>query len=167
MSNTAYELTVPVFQKHLRALRALLDKAQAHADERTFDSAKFLDLRLAVDMLPFSSQVTIACDLAKNGAGRLAQAERPTFEGGEKTLAELQGRIDKTLAFLECIAPTAFEGVEERTVSFPVGGKETSMSGLEYTRSFALPNFFFHCTTAYTLLRQAGVALGKRDFLGA
>jgi hypothetical protein len=164
--NTTYELTVPVFKKHLTALRALLDKAQAYADERTFDSAKFLELRLAVDMLPLSTQVTIACDLAKNGAGRLAGVERPTFDGGEKTLAALQGRIDRTLAFLDTLEETSFEGGDARDVTFPMGGKDTTMSGLDYTRSFALPNFFFHCTTTYALLRQAGVALGKRDFLG-
>ncbi|MBM4359942.1 MAG: DUF1993 domain-containing protein [Deltaproteobacteria bacterium] len=165
--NTTYELTVPVFKKHLAALRAILDKAQVYASERNFDSAKFLELRLAVDMLPFTSQVTIACDLAKNGAGRLANVERPSFDGGEKTLAELQGRIDKTLAFLDTLAEASFDGVETREITFPIGGKETTMSGLDYARTFALPNFFFHCTTTYTLLRHAGVALGKRDFLSA
>lgn len=163
---TPYDLSVPVFRQHLVALRALLDRAQIYADERRFESSKFLDLRLAVDMLPFSAQVTIACDLAKNASGRLASVERPTFEGGEKTLAELQGRIDRTLAYLDTIGSNAMDGVEERTITFPSGGEELTLASLDYLRRFALPNFFFHCTTAYALLRQAGVPLGKRDFLG-
>jgi hypothetical protein len=117
-------------------------------------------------MLPFPSQIAIACDLAKNGAARLANVERPTFDGGEKTLAELQARIDKTLAFLGTLEAASFEGVETRDITFPMGSKDTKMSGLDYTRTFILPNFFFHCTTTYTLLRNAGVALGKLYYLG-
>lgn len=164
--NITYALTVPVFVRHLEALRALLDKAQAHAEEREFDSAKFLDQRLAVDMLPLSSQVTIACDLAKNGAARLANVERPTFDGAEKTIAAMQARIDETLAFLGTIEEASFDGVEARQVTFPTGGKEMTMTAIDYARSFSLPNFFFHCTMAYALLRHSGLALGKSDFLG-
>lgn len=166
MSIRTYDLSVVVFRRHLTALRALLDRARAFAGERKFDPAKFLDLRLAVDMLPFSAQVVIACDLAKNGAGRLAGIERPTFEGNEKTLEDLQGRIDRTIAYLDSIDPASMDGVEDRTIAFPSGGQELTLSGLDYLRTFALPNFFFHCTTTYVLLRHAGVPLGKRDFIG-
>ena len=166
MTLSLYDFSVPVFERQLRALRVQLDKAQAFADERKFDSAKYLDTKLAPDMLPFSVQIRIACDFAKNGSGRLAGRDRPAYAGGDATLADLQARIDDALAYLATIDRAAMDGAEAKSITFPAGPQELTLSALDYLRGYALPNFYFHATTAYDLLRHAGVVLGKRDFLG-
>jgi hypothetical protein len=166
MSLSLYDLSVPVFERHLRALKSQLARGQAYADERKFDSAKFVDTKLAPDMLPFSVQIRIACDFAKNGAGRLAGVERTAFTGADQSFADFEARIDDALSFVGGLDRAKFDGAEARDVTFPAGPQEMTLSGLDYLRGYVLPNFFFHCTTAYALLRHGGVQLGKRDFLG-
>ena len=167
MATELYDLTVPVFTRALKALSALLDKAVAHAAEAGEDAEGYLALRLAPDMHPLSKQVQSACDSAKLCVARLSGAEAPVHEDTETTVAELQARIASTLAFLASVPREAIDGQEERDVVLKFPGGEWPFKGQAYVIGFALPNFFFHLTTAYGLLRQAGVPLGKRDFLGA
>lgn len=161
-------MSVDIFVKTLGNLSALLDKGQASATARKFDPAVLVNGRLAPDMLPLSKQVQIACDTAKRGCARLAGQEAPAFEDNEKTLDELKARIAKTLDYIKSIPSSAFEGAEDREIKIPAGPDTTlQFTGLEFLQSFAIPNVFFHVTTAYAILRHNGVELGKRDFLGA
>jgi len=157
---------LPVFQTALRNLAHCLDKAEANAAARKFDPNVFCTLRLAPDMLPFPAQVRIACDAAKNGTARIAGIEAPKFEDNEVTFAELKGRIAKTLDWLATVPADAFDGREAVDVTFPVGRDATrTMPGEAYLKHWAIPNLLFHVTTAYALLRHAGVDLGKADYL--
>ena len=165
MATELYDLTVPVFTRALKALSGLLDKAVAHAGEAGAEA--LLSKRLIEDMHPLSKQVQIACDGSKLCVARLSGAEAPVHEDTETTVAELQARIASTLAFLASVPREAIDGQEERDVVLKFPGGEWPFKGQGYVIGFALPNFFFHVTTAYGLLRQAGVPLGKRDFLGA
>jgi len=155
--------------KALTALDKILDKAAAYAEskktpKRSFEEALLND-RLIFDQFPLASQVRIACDNAKGGAARLAEAEIPSFEDNEKTVAELQARIEKTLAFLKTIEPEQVVGKEAVKVSLPYwDGKHTT--GFEYATEYLMPNFFFHVVTAYAILRKNGVPLGKNDYIG-
>ena len=167
-----YTITVPVMQKALQALDKILDKvtemAATKALERRpapyFEDA-LLQSRLVFDQFPFIAQVRIACDNAKGGAARLAEVEIPAFEDNEKTVAELKARIEKTLAFLTTIKPEQLIGKENIKVTLPYwSGKHTT--GFEYVTEYLLPNFFFHITTAYAILRKNGVPLGKSDYIG-
>ena len=167
MATELYDLTVPVFTRSLKALSALLDKAAAHAAETGQSPESLLARRLIDDMHPLSKQVQIACDSAKLCTARLSGAEAPVNEDTETTIAELQARIASTLAFIGSVPREAIDGQEEREVVLKFPGGEWPFRGQAYVIGFALPNFFFHVTTAYDLLRQAGVPLGKRDFLGA
>lgn len=165
MATELYDLTVPVFTRALRALSGLLDKAVAHAGE---DGAEaMLSNRLIEDMHPLSKQVQIACDSAKLCVARLSGIEGPVNEDTETTVAELKARIASTLEFIGSVPRAAIDGQEERDVVLKFPGGEWPFKGQAYVIGFALPNFFFHLTTAYGLLRQAGVPIGKRDFLGA
>lgn len=166
MSITLSSASLPVFRTGLTNLDHCLAKAQANAAARKFNADVFVTMRLAPDMLPFASQIRIACDAAKLGAARLSGTEAPKFEDNEATIDELRGRIAKTLAWLETVAPSSIDGREAVEITFPVGrdGKRT-MKGEDYLRHWALPNFFFHITTAYALLRHNGVDLGKSDYL--
>jgi len=166
MATELYDLTVPVFTRGLKALSALLDKAVAHAAETGEDVEAYLALRLAPDMHPLSKQVQIACDGSKLCVARLSGAEAPVNEDTETTIAELQARIASTLAFLASVPRDAIDGQEEREVILKFPGGEWPFKGQGYVVGFALPNVFFHLSTAYGLLRQAGVPIGKRDFLG-
>lgn len=164
-TTTLYAITVPVFTKHLKNLSALLEKAEAFAAERKFSADLFLADRLAVDQFSLVKQIQIACDTAKGTAARIAKTEMPKMEDAETTIAELQTRIAKTVEFLETIAAERINGNEE--VSVPIyfmPGK--ALPALEYVLDMALPNFFFHCTTAYSILRKNGVIIGKEDFIG-
>jgi uncharacterized protein len=158
--------SVPVFVHILNALSGCLAKAEAHADARKIAHDVMLGLRLAPDMFDLKRQVQIASDFAKNTAGRLAGVELPRFPDEETSFAELQARIAKTIAFVEALPASAFEGAETRNISFAIGGKPMAMEGAAYLHHFGLPNFFFHATTAYAILRANGVELGKRDFMG-
>lgn len=155
-----------VYQVALPAFSVLLTKAAEHAAQAKFDPSVYMTLRLRPNMLAFARQVQIFCDNAKNSSARLAGVEAPRFEDDETTLDGLKARIDKTLAFLATLDKNALEAGAEREIVFPVGPAKARMQGDNYLLHFALPNFYFHLTTAYALLREAGVDIGKRDFLG-
>ena len=166
MTITLSSASLPVFQTALGNLAHCLDKAQANAQRRGFDPDVFVTMRLAPDMLPFAAQVRIACDAAKNGTARLGGLQAPKFEDNETTFAELKARIAKTLEWLATVEPSAIDGRETVDITFPVGRDSTrTMQGEAYLKHWALPNLFFHVTTAYALLRHAGVDLGKADYL--
>jgi uncharacterized protein len=158
--------SAPVFVKTLENMLTWLDKAQQHAQARKFDSKNFLGLRLAPDMLPFSRQVQIASDNAKAPVARLAGIEIPKYEDNEASFDELRERIRKTVQFIKSVPAEKIDGSEGREIVLPLRGGELRFSGENYLKHFALPNFFFHATTAYALLRHGGVELGKTDFLG-
>ena len=160
-------LSIDIFTQTLGNLAAILEKGLAHASARKFDSTVLVNSRLAPDMLPLSRQVQIACDLAKNSAARLAAMEPPRFDDSEKTIEELQTRIAKTIDYLKSIPPGAFEGSEERDIKVPAGERTLEFKGLAFLQRWAIPNVFFHVTTAYNILRHNGVDIGKRDFLGS
>jgi hypothetical protein len=161
-----YQASVPPFLATLKSLDAILGKAAAFAKERNIDEAVLLDWRLAPDMFPFIRQVQIAADFAKGTSARLAGAEVPKYADDERTFAELKARIAKTVKFVESLKPQAIDGSEERDIVLPIGGQELRMKGQPYLVQFALPNFYFHATAAYAILRRCGLDIGKRDFLG-
>jgi hypothetical protein len=160
------DASIPYLKRFLKVLSTLLSKAEAHCTERKIEPDALLTFRLYPDMLPFTRQVQIAADFAKGCAARLAGQPVPSFPDDEKTFAELQARIAKTVAFIDSITPDQFAGAAERQVTIKMGGKDTTMPGAEYVSGFVLPNFYFHITTAYNILRHNGVALGKGDFMG-
>ena len=158
--------SLPVYKTMLDNLSHFLDKAQAHAEARKFDPAALLQYRLAPDMLPFTRQIQLACDHAKNGVARMSGVEAPKFEDNESTFAELKARIRKTLDYLATVPADRLDGTEDKDITFPVGRESTrTMKGEAYLKHWSLPNFFFHVTTAYVILRHNGVDLGKKDFL--
>ena len=167
MSVTVHQFSLATFETQLNAFSAILDKAAAHAEASKFDAAVYATLRLRPDMLAFPRQVQIFCDAAKNGAARIAGVEAPAFADEENTLDELKARIAKTLAYLATVDRGALEAGAEREITFSVGPTKVKMIGRDYLAHWALPNFFFHVTTAYDLLRYAGVPIGKRDYMGA
>ena len=166
MSLSLYQASVGAFQTTLTAFLAIIDKAAAHAEQTKVDPAVYAALRLRPNMFAFARQVQAFCDQAKNGSARLAAIEPPRFEDKETTLAELKGRIEKTLAFLATVDKAAVEAGAEREIVFPLGAQKAKMLGADYLLHFVQPNYYFHLTTAYDLLRYAGVELTKRDFLG-
>lgn len=166
MSVSMYEISVPVFDRRLTALSAILDKAEMQAAARKIDPSAFMTDRLYPDMFPFWLQVQAACDHAKNVIARLIGAELPIFDQTEQTYDGLRTRIAKTLEFVNSADAATFEGSESRIVRLTIGGKEREMTGLDYFLNSGLPNFYFHLTTAYGILRHNGVDIGKRDFLG-
>jgi hypothetical protein len=161
-----YELTVPVFDRRLTAFAAILDKAVAHAETKKIDPSAFMTDRLYPDMFPFWLQVQSACDHAKNITARLTAVELPIFDQTVQSFEGLKERIARTLEFVNAAEPAAFEGAERRLVRLTISGREREMTGLDYFLNSGLPNFYFHLTTAYGILRHNGVELGKRDFLG-
>jgi hypothetical protein len=166
MTMSMYSASVPVFQHMLRNLVHILDKGEASARSRGFDPAVLATFRLAPDMLPFTRQVLIACDAAKLGVARISGVEAPKFEDTEATFAELKARIGKTLDYLQTVPASAMDGSEDRQITFPAGRDKTrTMTAQDYLTTWALPNFFFHVTTAYAILRHNGVDLGKADYL--
>lgn len=158
--------SVPVYKHMLKNLNHFLDKAAAHAEAKKFDQANLINYRLAPDMLPFSKQVQIACDTAKIAVARIAGVEWPKHEDNETTFAQLEERIKKTLEFIETVPAAKLDGTEEKELEIPVSReKKRAMKAKDYLRFHALPNFFFHVTTAYAILRHNGVELGKVDYL--
>ena len=154
------------FTQTLRALDAILDKGFAQAAERRIDPAVLLSARLAPDMLPFTRQIQLACDFAKNAAARLAGGENPRFPDEETTVEELKARIAAVLAFVEGVDDQALDAGLSGEVSFPRGPSATAtMRGVDYLTRFAAPNFYFHAATAYDILRENGIQIGKQDFL--
>jgi hypothetical protein len=167
MTISMYDVSVPVFIARLKALSGLLTKGEANAAERKIDPNVFVTARLAPDMLPLTKQVQIATDHAKGAGSRLSGRETPRYEDNETTFAELQARIAKTIAFLDTLKPEEFEGSEARQINLKAGPRELSFVGKDYLLNFALPNFYFHMTTAHAILRHNGVPIGKLDYMGA
>jgi hypothetical protein len=163
MSQTA----LPTFEIGLTALSGVLDKAAAFAAAKKVDPAVLLGYRLAPDMFALARQVQVACDQAKNGAARLAGVEPPKFEDNETTLDQLKERVAKTVAFLKTLDAKAIDASADREITFPLGPSKGQMMGGDYLNHFVLPNFYFHLTAAYAIVRHCGVEVGKRDFLGA
>lgn len=166
MSLTMYTATVPTCTRALNNLAAILEKAAAHAEARKIAPAVLLNSRLFPDMFPLATQIHIANDIAQGGAARLAGAEVPAFEAKERSIAEWIATSRATVAFLEALKPAQFEGAEDRTITWQTRSTTRNMQGTAYLFHHVLPNVFFHVTTAYDILRQAGLELGKLDYLG-
>ncbi len=166
MTISMYQASVPCFVRTLGNLSAILDKAQGHVDAKKIDPLALTSYRLFPDMLPMTRQVQIACDAAKGLVARLSGLENPVHEDSEKTLVELQARIAKTLAFVQSVTPAQLDGTEEKDIVVKRGDTETHYKGMQYLLGNALPNFYFHVTTAYNILRHNGVEIGKRDYIG-
>lgn len=168
MAITMHSASAPIFVRMLSNLLGWLDKAQAHAEVRKFDSQNYLGLRLAPDMLPLVKQIQIASDMAKSCMARLAGAEIPRWEDNEATLADLRARVQRTIDYVKSFDAALIDGSEGRKITIPMRSSEPLVfDGETYLKHFALANFFFHVTTTYALLRQAGVEIGKTDYLGA
>ncbi|MEY4377288.1 MAG: hypothetical protein RJB26_1838 [Pseudomonadota bacterium] len=166
MTINLHQASVPVFVQQLNSMKAVLAKAEAYAAARKIQPEVLVNARLFPDMLPLVKQVQIASDFAKGCTARLAGREVPKWEDTEKTFAELQARLDKAIEFVKSVPAEEIIGQEAREVSLPVGGQTMTFQGLPYLTGFVLPNFFFHATTAYAILRHNGVEIGKRDFIG-
>lgn len=166
MSLTMYTATVPTCTRALNNLTAILEKASAYAEARKINPAALLGTRLFPDMLPLSTQIHIANDIAQTGAARLAGADVPTFEAKERTFAEWIAATRGTIAYLESLKPAQFQGSEEKTITWQSRSSTKNMQGTPYLFHHVLPNVFFHVTTAYDILRQAGLEIGKMDYLG-
>ena len=167
MSVSIYEMSIPVLTLGLTNLAGLLDKGTTHAENRKFDANVLTHARLFPDMLPFTRQVLIACDMAKGCAARLAGVENPKFEDTETTMPELKARIAKTKAFLASVQPAQFNDAEMREIVLTFPGYSLKFNGFTYVTRFVLPNFYFHTSMVYALLRHNGIEIGKGDFLGA
>jgi uncharacterized protein len=163
--NDIYTYSVPLFINALQGLKKVLTKAEAHAKEKGIDEATMLQDRLAPDMFPLAKQVQVASDNAKGATARLSGTEAPKYEDTEKTFADLQARIDKTLVFIQSVPEAAFAGAAERQIVLPYFS-DKYLTGFDYAREYVLPNFFFHVVTAYGIIRKNGVDIGKADFAG-
>lgn len=164
--NLMYQSSVPVFLRYLNNLAAILRKAEKNAADRKIDLAVFVNARLAPDMYPLAKQIQLVSDNAKGPAARLAGMDVPSMPDTEVTFAELQQRVAKTIAFLETIPAAAMAGAETRDIELKMPSRTLQFKGADYLTMFALPNFYFHLTTAYAILRHNGVDIGKRDYLG-
>ncbi|WP_437715659.1 DUF1993 family protein [Sorangium sp. So ce448] len=167
MTISMYQASVPVLVRMLGNLSAILTKAAAYAEAKKIEPRVLLDARLAPDMLSLTRQVQIASDSAKGCGARLAAVDLPKYEDNEASFDELQARIAKTVAFLNSLRPEQFDGSEDRDVTIPTRDQPLQFKGLVYLLNFVLPNFYFHVTTAYAILRHNGLEIGKLDFLGA
>jgi hypothetical protein len=168
MALTMHASTAPAFLRMLNNMLAWLDKAQAHAEARKFDVNNYLGLRLAPDMLPFTRQIQIATDGVKGCMARLSGQEVPKWDDTEATLDDLRARIRKAMAYVESFKPEQIDGTEGKEILLPTRqGDPMRFTGQSYLSHFVLPNLYFHATTTYSILRHAGVELGKKDFLGA
>ena len=166
MPLSMHAASVPIFVRMLNNMLVWLDKAVAHAKAKNFDPTNFVGLRLAPDMHPFARQIQIASDACKGCVARLAGVEAPKWADDEATLDQLRARIRKTIDYASSMPAAKFEGSETREIALPVPGSPR-LAGEVFLKAFALPNFFFHVTMTYALLRHGGVELGKRDYLGA
>ena len=161
-----HAVSIPVFTRMLGNLSKLLDKAAADAETRKFEPSVLLESRLYPDMFPLGKQVQLACDFAKGAAARLAGVPVPAFPDEEKTIDELKERIAKVIAFVERVSKDDVDAGVDRDVTIKMRDRSVQMKGLDYLNQMAMPNFYFHATTAYAILRHNGVAVGKRDFVG-
>ena len=168
MTTTMYTTSVPVFKQLLNSLSAILTKAEAFAAEKTIEPKVLLEARLYPDMFPLCRQVQIACDFAKSVSARLAAVEVPAYDDNEQSFAELQARIANTLTFIDSLTPAQFEGSETREIVLRPGTpKEKKLTGHAYLSHYGLPQFYFHVTTTYAILRHNGLDIGKGDYMGA
>ena len=166
MTFSIYQASVPVYTRRLEALSAILDKAATYASQRKIDPAALIQARLYPDMLPLGRQVQIACSHAVRGAARLSGAEPASVEDKETSFDDLKARVAKTLAFLKDVDAKKMEGMEDREITYPVGDRKMTLKAGEYLLHFSMPNFYFHLTTAYDILRNNGLEIGKADFMG-
>jgi len=166
MATALYDLTVPMFVRGLTALSGLLDKGAAYAAEQGIDPATLTGAQLIADMKPLTAQVQFACDTAKGTVTRIGELKPVAMADTEQTFEELQARVAKTIALLEAVPRDKIDGREDAAVVLKVPGAEIPFTGRSHVLTFSLPNFYFHLTTAYALLRQTGVPVGKMDFLG-
>lgn len=166
MTLSMYSASVPVFSRMLKNLLAVFEKAEAFAAEQNIDLQTLVETRLAPDMIPLSGQVQIATDGAKGVSSRLAQKPLPSWADDEVTFADLKARLQKGIDYLATFTPEEFVGSDDRTVTIKIGGQDTELTGETYLLNRGLPNFYFHVTTAYDILRHKGVPIGKRDYLG-
>jgi hypothetical protein len=166
MSITMFQASVPVFQRMLKSLDAVLDKGAAHASDLRIDPSVLLTARLYPDMFALTRQVQIATDHAKGATARLAGLPVPSFADTEATFPELKARIAKTLEFIGTVKPAQIDGSEGRDITLKAGPRELAFKGQDYLLFFAMPNFYFHVTTAFAILRHNGVRVGKLDYLG-
>jgi len=167
MAISMFQASVPVFVRMLANLKNILGKASAFAEAKKIEESVLLDARLSPDMFPLTRQVHIATDFARGTGARLAGSDPPAYEDNEKTFAELMSRIDRTIEYLRTLKPEQIDGSEGREIVRPIRGEPKKFSGINYLLQFALPNFYFHTTTAYAILRHNGVELAKADFIGA
>ena len=166
MTISMYQASVPRFVNILGNLSNILEKAQAHVEAKKIDGATLINYRLYPDMLPMIVQVQIACDTAKGVVARLAGIDIPVFEDNEKTLPELKARVAKTIAFIQAITPAQVDGTEDKAIVTKRGDKETHYKGMQFLLGHATPNFYFHISMAYAILRHNGVEIGKKDYMG-
>ena len=167
MQISMYSLSVPVLDRTLGNLQNILDKAAAYAAEKKIEPDALLNARLHPEMYPLTRQVQLACDFGGKACARFAQAELPSMPDTETTFAQLKVRIEKVLANIKALPAAKYEGAEKRDITFNIGPDKTmTLTGQQFLNHSAFPNFFFHCATAYDILRHNGVELGKRDFLG-
>jgi uncharacterized protein len=166
MPLSMYQASAPRFANTLRNLSTILDKAQAHVEAKKIDAAALTQARLFPDMFPLVRQVQIACDTAKGAVARLAGLEVPKHEDTEQSFAELKARIAKTLDFVESAKPAQIDGSEEKEITLKMRGQDVKLKGQQYLLGQAYPNFYFHVTTAYNILRHNGVELAKKDYIG-
>ncbi len=167
MTISMYEASIPVFIRMLKNLTAILQKGAAYAEAKKIEPTVLVNSRLYPDMFPLARQVQIASDAAKGCGARLAGREPPKFEDNEATFPELLTRIEKTIAYLETLKPEQINGSEQRTITLQIRKNTMTFLGMPFLLNFALPNFYFHVTTAYDILRHCGVEIGKQDFIGA
>ena len=167
MTISMYQASVPAFVKGLTNLRAILEKASAHAQTHKIDDTVFVTARLYPNMLTLAKQVQIASDFARGTTARLAGVEMPSIEDNEKTLAELIARVDRTLDYVKPFTAAQIDGSEGKAITRKVRGEDKTFTGINYLLQYALPNFYFHSATAYGILRHNGVEIGKGDFLGS
>jgi len=166
MSLSMHQASVPVFVRLLHGLKGVLAKGAAHAEAKGFDPAALLQARLYPDMFPLTKQVQVCTDFAKGATARLAGEEPPPWSDEEKTFADLIERVEKTIAFVQAYAPAQVDGSEARDITLVRRGQSSVVKGQAYLLEQAMPNFYFHLTTAYAILRHNGVEVGKRDYLG-
>ncbi|HEY7744204.1 MAG TPA: DUF1993 domain-containing protein [Burkholderiales bacterium] len=166
MTISMYQASAPRFANTLKNLSTILDKAQSHVDAKKLDAAALTSYRLYPDMFPMVRQVQAACDTAKGAVARLAGVEVPKHEDTEQTFADLKARIAKTIAFIQSVQPAQVDGSEDKEIVLKMRSGDVKFKGMQYLLGHALPNFYFHVTTAYNILRHNGVEVGKRDYIG-
>ncbi len=166
MTISLYQISVPVYTRQLSNLSAIIQKAIGYCAERKIDPAALLQARLYPDMFPLTHQVRFACNHAERGVCRLTGTEPPTRQNNEATLEELATRIATAIAFVKSVEAKKMAGMEDQDITFPIGENKMTLKGIDYLFQFSMPNFYFHVTTAYSILRHNGLQIGKQDFLG-